>query len=196
SAYGVASATIWKGVIMSAAGDYRGAAALMEQAQALAEELGANHVVAGALGAHGRIAHLWEDDARAASLLKQSLAVARESGSQFVIAYAIVGLACVAAGTGQFGPAARLFAAADHAQPGNATFRLTPLARADYERHLAATREALGEAAFAAAWAEGAAMALEQAAEEAEQVVVPAAGGAAAPPAGAPGARAAPGHLH
>ena len=46
-------------------------------------------------------------------------------------------------------------------------FILAPADRADHDRDVAAVRAALGEAAFAAAWAEGRAMTMEQAIAEA-----------------------------
>ena len=44
---------------------------------------------------------------------------------------------------------------------------MTPADRADHDRDVATVRAALGEAAFAAAWAQGRAMTMEQAIAEA-----------------------------
>jgi hypothetical protein len=60
--------------------------------------------------------------------------------------------------------AARLFGAAEALRAAIGS-PIPPIERAEYERAVAASRTALGEAAFAAAWAEGRAMTLERAVE-------------------------------
>ena len=62
--------------------------------------------------------------------------------------------------------AARLWGAAEALRQSIAA-RTAPAARATRERLMAAAREQLGEAAFAAAWAEGQEMTMEQALAEA-----------------------------
>jgi DNA-binding NarL/FixJ family response regulator len=62
-----------------------------------------------------------------------------------------------------------------------------PEVEADHEAAVAAARAALGEAAFAAAWAAGQAMTPEQAAAEALAAEEPVATGTGVPPATAPG---------
>jgi hypothetical protein len=49
-------------------------------------------------------------------------------------------------------------------------YQVWPTTRADYERIIATARAALGEEAFAATWAEGRAMSLEQAIAESERL--------------------------
>ena len=68
-------------------------------------------------------------------------------------------LGCIAAAQGRGERAARLFGAAKAVWDSLAA-SLLPWFVADYERGLAAARLQLGEAAFAAAWAEGRAMSL------------------------------------
>jgi hypothetical protein len=60
--------------------------------------------------------------------------------------------------------AAKVFGAAEAIREGIGAL-LAPSGRADRERSLADVRVALGDAAFAAAWAAGRAMTLEQATE-------------------------------
>ncbi len=69
----------------------------------------------------------------------------------------LLGLAGVASAQGQAARAARLFGAAGGDPPP------IPAHRHEWERNMAAVRAQLDEEAFAAAWAEGRAMALEQA---------------------------------
>jgi hypothetical protein len=74
--------------------------------------------------------------------------------------------AIIAAAAGQAERAARLLGAAEALGETIHAF-LPNEVRADHERTLANVRTALAPAAFAAAWAEGRAMSLAQAAEEA-----------------------------
>src|SRR3712207_5323590 len=101
------------------------------------------------------------DEAR--DLLEQSLKMFEQLGMRWDIAYVIENLGGVAAYGGRPKDAARLIGAADRAREELGT----PLPEGEkvaYNRYLAAAREALGDAAFAAAWAEGRAMTLEEAA--------------------------------
>lgn len=87
-------------------------------------------------------------------------------GDKTHIAESFEGLAGVACAQGQQERAARLFGAVEvlrealHAP-------MPPAARPDYEGQVATVRAALGESAFAAAWAKGRAMPMEQAISEA-----------------------------
>jgi hypothetical protein len=86
------------------------------------------------------------------------------------IALCLVGLGGVAGAVGQGECGARLLSAAESLYD---TIGLSwPEARADFERYMAAARAQLDEATFAAAWAEGRALSLEQAVTEALNVAV------------------------
>ena len=78
------------------------------------------------------------------------------------MAASIEGLAGLAAAQGQAGRAARLFGAAE-ALRESVSNRIPPSERAEYDHNIAAARAQLSEAAFAASWAGGRAMSLEQA---------------------------------
>jgi hypothetical protein len=73
-----------------------------------------------------------------------------------------LGLARVTAARRQPQRAARLFRAAEELREASG-HPLPPVMRAEYERNVAAARAQLGEEAFAAAWAAGRAMTVEQA---------------------------------
>jgi non-specific serine/threonine protein kinase len=70
----------------------------------------------------------------------------------------LASLACVAQ---QYERAARLFGAANHLRDALG-LRSKPADQECYDHHATTTRAGLGEAAFAAAWAEGRAMTLDQ----------------------------------
>ncbi len=119
-------------------------------------------------GSTGHAVRLQGDLERAAGLYRESLALFKETGDKFVATECIEGLALIASAQGNHERAARLFGVDKAARE---TFGITmPLQeRGDHERLGATIREGLGDAAFAAAWAEGRAMTLEQAIEYALQ---------------------------
>jgi predicted ATPase/transcriptional regulator with XRE-family HTH domain len=111
-------------------------------------------------------AALSEGDAdEAHSLLAESLTIWRDFGSRAGVALSLAGLASVRAARGRFREAARLFGAADAHSRGR-----SPLYVVDadtFSRFLDQTRERTDSATFARAWAEGQAMSLDEAVEDA-----------------------------
>jgi hypothetical protein len=93
---------------------------------------------------------------------EESLLLRRERGDLLTIACSLEDFAGLAGRQGQFERAVRLLGAAEAVA---ATLRRTlPVAvAAEYARTAAAARAALSEEAFAAAWAEGRVMTLEEA---------------------------------
>ena len=83
-----------------------------------------------------------------------------------MIAWCLAGLGSAAVLNEEPQRAARLWGAAEHLRVGLGC-RPAPAARHTYEWLLAQTRAQLGEGGFAAAWATGAALSLEQAIAEA-----------------------------
>jgi hypothetical protein len=77
------------------------------------------------------------------------------------MAAGLEGLAGVVAAQGASAWAVRLWGAADALREAMGT-HISPVYRADYERSVAAVRTQLGVKAFAAGWAEGRMMTLEQ----------------------------------
>ena len=82
------------------------------------------------------------------------------------VADSLVGLAGVTGNTGQLEQAARLFGAAETLYE-DSVVRLEYSDQIEYDRNVAIVRAQLDEATFAAAWAAGRAMTLEQAVDEA-----------------------------
>jgi hypothetical protein len=94
--------------------------------------------------------------------LKESLALFWELGDKEGIVKNLEGLAAVALSGARSERAARLLGNAEGLRGAMGT-PLAPGDRAEHDRSVAAARAALGENAFAAAWAEGRAMDLDQA---------------------------------
>jgi hypothetical protein len=102
----------------------------------------------------GAIAAEQEDLARAAKFLKESAALSQKAGDRQGLADGLEVLAGVMAAPGRAEHAAHLFAAA--AALRDAIGAPPRAAQQDaYDRHLAATRAALSDDAFAAAWDRG-----------------------------------------
>jgi tetratricopeptide (TPR) repeat protein len=102
----------------------------------------------------------------AARWLAQGLALSQSLGDQASIAWCLAGLGSAAALDEQPERAARLWGAAERLRQAIGC-RPAPAARATYEQALALARAQLGEEGFAAAWAAGQALTLEQAIAEA-----------------------------
>ncbi len=101
------------------------------------------------------------DAARAHALYEQCLAIARRTPFQRITPFYLEGLAGVVAAQGELPWAARLWGAAQALRDAMGT-PIPPASLADYERSVAAARTHLSEQAFAAAWAQGRSMTLEQ----------------------------------
>jgi non-specific serine/threonine protein kinase len=144
-------------------GDCGAARAFSEEGLPLFRALGNKEGAAGTLMNLGGVAREQGDYPVARSLFEECLAIFRELGQREGIVRGLGGLAVVAAAHGQPERAARLFGAAEGLREGIGA----PLPRADRAEHrsITAVRAALGEEAFAAAWAEGRAMGLPQAVE-------------------------------
>jgi predicted ATPase/DNA-binding SARP family transcriptional activator len=99
---------------------------------------------------------------QAALQFQESLALFLEIGDRSGVAACLVGLAGTAGGEGKHEPAVRLFAAGE-ALFAAASARLDPIDRIEYDRNLAAVRARLDAATFAAAWAAGRTLTMEQA---------------------------------
>ena len=143
-------------------GDYRVARALCEQSLAIRRELGDRRGIATSLHDLGMVAYERGDYRAARALYEESLAILRELGYRSRIATALESFARLAAAEAQVGRVARLLGAAESLREAIGT-PLRPTQRADYAHAVAAARAELGEEAFAAAWAEGQAMSVEQA---------------------------------
>jgi non-specific serine/threonine protein kinase len=143
-------------------GDRRTARSLLEERLAICRTVGASEQLVHALGAMG---HLERDEGsydQARAYYQESLLLRRELGSMFALAQSLEDVAVLAGRQGEGERAMRLLGAAE-------TFCETLGARppvaiaAEYERTVREGRAELGEERFAARWAEGRAMSLEQA---------------------------------
>jgi DNA-binding CsgD family transcriptional regulator len=115
-----------------------------------------------ALSHLARVVAFEGDHAMARALYEHCLAIVKQLvGFKLDIPFYLEGLAAVVAAQGELPWAARLWGTAEALREGMGA-PIPPVYRADYERSVAATRTRLGEQAFAAAWAEGRTMSLEQ----------------------------------
>jgi predicted ATPase/DNA-binding SARP family transcriptional activator len=152
------------GIAKQALGDPEGASDL-EEGLALLREVGDHTAVGTALENAGYLACLQGDFARAAALGTRGLAQFREMGENRGAAAGCMELTAITAQVqGRAERAARLFGAAEALRKaaGSAMFNAW---QGEYERHVAAVRAALGEEAFATAWAMGRQMSAERAME-------------------------------
>jgi tetratricopeptide (TPR) repeat protein len=118
------------------------------------------------LDALGRLAQRQGDYARARTLHEESLALCTELEHPAQLAHELEAFACLAARQGQAEAAGRLFGATErHLATTHMPFGPTWYLVHDQEHDqlVASARTQLGEAAFAAAWAAGAAMTLDEA---------------------------------
>ncbi len=150
----------------------------LEQARADAEEglmllreLGDKALLLSTLQTLGSIVLSQGDLERAIALFTEGISLAKELGNETLIAWQLMGLARVAIAKAQLTHAIWLFGAAEARYDVNK--ELSPKERDDYERTVESVRARLGEQAFAAAWAEGRMMTLEQILEAPEPESTP-----------------------
>jgi tetratricopeptide (TPR) repeat protein len=147
--------------VAHAQGDDEKARALYEEALPLAREVEDKSSLMHMLGALGHAARQLGDYVRARALYQESLALRQELRNTYTLAQSLEDFAGLAERQQQWERAARLLGAAEAvcADLGTALPVGFP---ADYWRTESGARSALGEEAFAAAWAEGRAMPLEE----------------------------------
>jgi predicted ATPase/transcriptional regulator with XRE-family HTH domain len=170
---GIALALSNLGSVAYLQGQYDQAKPRFEEQLQLWRALGSQYDIAWSVYVLGYVALRQNDRQHAAALFAESMALCRELSEPHGIARCLAGLAEVAEAAGQIERAAQLLGATQvllaasgrHLEdtgrdlPG----RIPITSQAEFERHVAAVRAALGDAAFAAAWAKGRAMPLEQA---------------------------------
>jgi predicted ATPase/DNA-binding SARP family transcriptional activator len=143
-------------------GDSAEARSFYEQSLVAWRALGRRDGIICALANLGHMAHNQADDAQAETWLHEGLSLAAETLDRRHIAYILRGLGAVAGTLGQAERAARLFGHAEALIEAIA-YAFSAADVAQYERDVAVARAQLDEAAFASAWAEGRAMALDEA---------------------------------
>lgn len=152
------------GQVALAQGDLERAMEIVDEALAGSRSLGSEAGIVSstrALRLAGQVARAQGQIEQARALLRESLAYARDR-DVYLAVEVVESLASVLAAGGAGDIAARLWGAASAVREAQ-SWPLPPVARRDYDRDVAAARVQFGEATFAAAWAEGCAMTLEQA---------------------------------
>jgi predicted ATPase/DNA-binding CsgD family transcriptional regulator len=149
-----------QGLVWLSQGNLTAARSLLEECERRNRQLQSGPNIVATLVALGRLTLAEKDGARAAPLYEEALVRAQEGSYLWLIAPCLEGVASVAAGREEFVRAAQLWAMA-------ALLReiigipLPPMERADYERWVTSTRQALGEKMFATAWAAGRSVTVE-----------------------------------
>lgn len=161
---GMSIALYGLGAAMEEQGDYAAARSLFEQALSIVTQLDDKLNVAMDLNSLGIVALRQGDYCQALAFFTDSLTLARQLGFKQLIPHCLAGLAGVIGAQGQLERAARLCGAIE-AQCEAIGVPLQPRQRPTFESDVVALRTQLGEAAFSAAWIEGAAVTLEQAVE-------------------------------
>jgi non-specific serine/threonine protein kinase len=162
----------WLSLALARQGEYERARALQEESLALKRQVGERQAIGNSLQSLGLIARLEGNVAEAHDRFIAALRLQWEAGERLALPWTLEGLAWVAAARGQAERAARLLGAA--ATVRAASGLTAPVAdRAQSEQDVAAAREMLGEATFAAAFAAGRALPLVVAAEEALAAALP-----------------------
>jgi predicted ATPase/DNA-binding CsgD family transcriptional regulator len=165
--WGVSSVLSHLGIIPLSQGDHVLAVRYFEEALEISREIGDR--LFGSIALYNLAleeSRVQGDHERAAELYVEGLGLAVEIGDKAYVAYCLEGLASLISERGEPERAARLFGASEELlEAVGAPLHVQAQDRALYERAVEALRSRLGEEAFGAAWAEGRAMTLEQAAE-------------------------------
>ncbi|HEV8193157.1 MAG TPA: tetratricopeptide repeat protein, partial [Ktedonobacterales bacterium] len=154
--------------VATRAGALDHADALLDESLALYREEGMTWGVASALAKRADVARARGDAVRAAELYHQSLALRRRAQARLDLIKGLEGLAKVAHLQERWEDAVRLWAVAQTQRAALGT-PCWPIDQPEDERALAILRAALGDDAFAASWAAGSGVALEQALDELER---------------------------
>ncbi|HLW58299.1 MAG TPA: tetratricopeptide repeat protein [bacterium] len=149
------------GEIVRLQGDYERATVLSEESLSIARKLGDTRGVASALANAGVVLALQGNYQRAEAMLKEGLALFCELGVKLRTSHCLLALARTAHGRGQNERAARLFGAVAALRESTG-IGPAPSDLAEDDRAVTALRAAMGDVAFAAAWAEGRGMTPER----------------------------------
>lgn len=159
--FGLAASLSSLGVVALAQADYPAAKSCLEESVKVFREMKDDWGLALPLRNLGIAALRQGDYERAASLLRESLRVRSDPQERWFTSRSLESLAEALAMQGDSERAARTFGASE-ALRASIGASVLPFYQADYDRGLAAVRTALGEEAFAAAWAEGQMMTLSE----------------------------------
>ncbi len=141
--------------------DYTQARALLEESLTLFRDPDDRYLEARARHYLGHAARLEGNYALAHACYNRAATILKEMNNSWGLFYLLEAFACLAVAEEQWERAARLFGAV--ARLGETIGApLAPIERIELERDMAATRATLGEPAFAAAWAAGQALTLDE----------------------------------
>ena len=159
------------GNVQVAQGDYAAARANLEESIARQKAQGDTISLDAQLGVLGRALHKLGEYRPARAAQAEALSIRASTGDRRGVAVSLENLAPVEHSEGQPGRAAHLLGAAEAIREAIHA-PVLPARRSEYEQLVGAVRGALGEAAFANAWAAGRTMTPEQAVEFATQAEV------------------------
>jgi predicted ATPase len=167
--HGVAYVLENQGSVAQGRGELERAATLLEQALVLWRELGDKRNAANSLQSLGRVVQQRGDVIQGVALFKEALALSQEAGDRLRVASLLEGLAGTAL-VSMPERASQLLGAAEAMREALGV-PVPESERKEHNRSVAAARTALGETAFAAAWAAGRALPEEEAVNEALALV-------------------------
>ncbi len=162
--WAIGVALVFLGVVAGARGDYERAAAIYTESLALSRQVGDKWLIALPLRGLAIVAFRRGAHRQALAYYKESLDLNRQIRDIVVTESNLEGLAEVAYVLARHEQSARLLGAAEALRETLGRQRLRG-EQAAHDKRVASARAALGEGAFAAAWAEGRAMTLGQAIE-------------------------------
>ncbi len=159
---GIASCLNLRGMFALDEGDTASARSRVEQALALFQEMQLQHGTVLSLYALAQVTEASGNHTASQALYEQGVVLAHKSGDKRRLAFGLQGLAGAVAIQGKYVWATHLWGAAEVLREMTGA-PLPPIERVPYNQAVTAARTRLGEQAFAAAWAEGRTMELQQA---------------------------------
>jgi tetratricopeptide (TPR) repeat protein len=150
------------GHVAHAQGDVTRAASIFEESLALSRRIGNTAFIAMSLHGLGRVAHARGDGREATSLQQEGIQLSRGIGDAGLVVTGLEDFSWLTTACGDYQRAALLGGAAE-AMREDLGMLLPGDQRAGHAEAVGAMRAALGEADFAAAWAEGRALPMDEA---------------------------------
>jgi hypothetical protein len=142
--------------------NYAEAGARLEESALLFGQIGDRNFITVAQSERAHMERLQGRYDQAMALYARTIAGWQELGHHAAATHELECIGFIAIAQSQPQTAARFFGAAEAARE-SLEAQMTPAEREEYDRHLSALRAQLSEAEFAAAWAEGRALSLDEA---------------------------------
>jgi non-specific serine/threonine protein kinase len=160
--WGIAGALFHLGHVARMQDNYAAARSYYEEALALNQEVGNEDGIPWVLCDLGHVGRSQGDYNTARLHYREALVMFQKQGNKLGFAYSLEGFASLAAAQGHAERAVRLRGAAEALREAIGV-PLPAVDRAQYDHYVETARAALGEKTFAAAWAEGRKMTMEEA---------------------------------